>query len=205
MEQIANYLPYAQQGAATLMSARAYEAEGRAQQQAGEMANAAAKFEARQMRTQAGQEQAVAQREAENRMRESALLMSRAQAVAAASGGGALDPTVLRIIGGLAAEGELAAATERYNGDERARQLKLAAVGREYEGVQAKYAGDVARSVGKWRAQNTLLQGAASMASAWGPSFKESQEAEAASYPGYDYGYSGAPTGGFSGGIKWDR
>lgn len=197
MEQIANYLPYAQQGAATLMSARAYEAEGRARQQAGEMANAAAQFEARQLRTQAGQEQAVAQYEAENRLREAALRMSRAQAVAAASGGGALDPTVLRIIGGLAAEGELAAATERYNGDERARQLRLAAVGREYEGVQAKYAGDVARSVGKWRAQNTLLQGAASMASAWGPSFKESQEAEAASYPGYDYG--------FSGGIKWDR
>jgi hypothetical protein len=205
MEQIANYLPYAQQGAATLMSARAYEAEGKAQQQAGEMANAAAKFEARQMRTQAGQEQAVAQREAENRLRESALLMSRAQAVAAASGGGALDPTVLRIIGGLAAEGELAAATERYNGDERARQLKLAAVGREYEGVQAKYSGDVARSVGKWRAQNTLLQGAASMASAWGPSFKESQEAAAVDLPGYDYGYSGPSTGGFSGGIKWDR
>src|SRR5690606_1168127 len=117
----------AQKGAATFMSARGLLAEGDALEASGRAAEQAAIFEARQMRTQAGQEQAVSQRAAEERMREAGLLMSRAQAVAAASGGGALDPTVLRIIGGLAAEGELAAATEQYNDDERARQLKLGA------------------------------------------------------------------------------
>lgn len=201
MEQLTEYLPFAQKGAATVMSARALQAEGEAQAVAGRSAEQAAIFEARQMKTQAGQEQAVSQREAENRMREAALLMSRAQAVAAASGGGALDPTVLRIIGGISAEGELAAATERYNGDERARQLKLGAKARRYEGAQARYAGEVAKSTSKFRARKTVLDGISSMASAWGPSFKESQSSTEEFTSGTDLGY----TGGFSGGIDWTK
>ena len=65
------------------------------------------------------------------------LLQSRALAVAAASGGGALDPTVLNLIGGIAGEGQLAADTERYNAAVDAQGMRTQAAATEYEGKLA--------------------------------------------------------------------
>lgn len=59
---------------------------------------------------------ATGQRGALAEQRQARLAMSKAQAVAAASGGGASDPTVQHIIGGLASEGNTNALSALYSG-----------------------------------------------------------------------------------------
>lgn len=71
-------------------------------------------------RTAAGQELAVGQRREEDGRRKTAILLSRAQAVAAASGSGALSPTVMNLISGLTGEGEIEAQTAHYESQSRA-------------------------------------------------------------------------------------
>lgn len=63
---------------------------------------AAAKAEQKNLNQMAAEEVAVSSRNAAAKEREAKLLQSRGQAVAAASGGGATDPTVLDIVGGIA-------------------------------------------------------------------------------------------------------
>jgi len=111
--------------------ARALEAQGKAEQEG-------AYFEAAQMETAAGQQQAVAQRNAQEELRKSEVLQSRALAVAGASGAGVNDPTVLKILSDFAAEGQLAADTQLYSGDEAARNLKLQAKVTRWQGGQAR-------------------------------------------------------------------
>ena len=67
---------------------------------------AGAKIRAVQLEEKAGQERAISQRKAVNVRRQAKLAESRALALAAASGGGASDPTVMNIISGIAGEGE---------------------------------------------------------------------------------------------------
>ena len=62
----------------------------------------AAKAEQKQLARMASEEQAVATRQAGEKAREAKLLQGRGQAVAAASGGGATDPTVLELMGNIA-------------------------------------------------------------------------------------------------------
>lgn len=69
----------------------------------------------------AGQAEAASQHEAEAKRRKAELMLSRAQAVAAASGGGPLDAT---IAGGLIEEGEKDAGYSLYEGTERAKGLR---------------------------------------------------------------------------------
>lgn len=95
-------------------------------------------FEAKQMEIAAGQQQAIAQRAAQEELRKAELLQSRAIAVAAASGAGASDPTIMKIIGDIAAEGQLAAETQKYTGDEAARAMRVGAKVRRWEGDQAR-------------------------------------------------------------------
>lgn len=68
---------------------------------------AAAKNERMQMNRVASEELAVATRQAEAKNREVKGLVSRVQAVAADSGGGATDDTVLNIAGNIAREGNV--------------------------------------------------------------------------------------------------
>lgn len=63
---------------------------------------AAAKAQQDNLNKMASEELAVATRAADQKARETKLLQSRGQAVAAASGGGALDPTVMEIAGNVA-------------------------------------------------------------------------------------------------------
>lgn len=88
---------------------------------------AAAEFEAGQLEVQAGQEQAAGQRGALQEDRQNKLVQSRAIALAASSGGSATDPTVLRIVGGIASEGAYRQHVALYQGEEKARQLRIAA------------------------------------------------------------------------------
>ncbi len=90
-------------------------------------------YQAEQLRINAGQAQAASQVDAEDVQRRTDLLTSRALAVAAASGGGASDPTVVNLMSGIAAEGAYRKAVALYRGDEEARSLEQRAEATEYD------------------------------------------------------------------------
>lgn len=113
-----------------------------------------ARSDARQMRTMAGQERAGSQRAASEERRRAALLESRARAVAAKSGAGVSDPTVVNLMADLEAEGEYRALTRMYEGETAAKSLELEASTR--------------KKAAKGQAISTLLSGAATFASKYG-------------------------------------
>lgn len=120
---------------------------------AGIAANQEANYRAKQDEINAGQERASAQRRMIEDLRQMRLTQSRTQAVAAASGAGALDPSVMDIMGDLETEGRYRAAVSGYEGEERARDLETSAVLSRYSGKQAKKAGNI-------KAISTLMSGA---------------------------------------------
>jgi len=122
---------------------------------AGKAADRLAEFKAQQLEQKAGQERAVSQRKAASARRSARYAESRALALAAASGGGASDPTVVNIMAGIAGEGEMAAQAALYEGEERARGSEMAATASRYEGAQAKRAGYI-------KAGTTVMSGIAS-------------------------------------------
>lgn len=109
----------------------------------GQAANKAAKFEAEQMERNASDARAVSQREAIEQRRRAELAQSRALAVAAASGAGALDGSVLDLMGDIGAEGDLNARTALYSGEARGAGMDASAAARRYEGKQAQRAGQM--------------------------------------------------------------
>lgn len=109
----------------------------------GRGAQGAANYTAEQLRRQAGQEQVSSQRVAGEDARQAQLNVSRALAVAAASGGSATDPTVLRIISGLEGTGKLNSLTALYEGSLRAQGLRAQADAVTYEGDSKRYAARV--------------------------------------------------------------
>lgn len=148
----------------SLLSASGSVSEGKAALAQAKAQKAAADFQAAQLRVNAGQEQAMGQVESLEQSRQARLMQSRALAVAAASGGGASDNTVTKVIGDLAGEGELARLTAIFNGDEAARGLRNQASATEFEGRQILQAGKTAYKNAKTRALSTLLSGAFSLA-----------------------------------------
>lgn len=90
------------------------------QQQQGAANENAAESAAAQLRQNANASRAMAQRESINQQKQTQLMMSRAQALAAASGGSATDPTVVKTIGDIAGEGEYRRLTALYNGEQQA-------------------------------------------------------------------------------------
>lgn len=97
--------------------------------------------EAVQLEAQAGQDRASSQRSAIENRRQSRLLQSRALALAAASGGGASDPTVVNILSRLEGEGEYRALVSLYEGEEAARSKLMQAAARRKEAKNVKTAG----------------------------------------------------------------
>lgn len=158
----------------------------RSQKKQGEQAQDAANFEADQLEESSGQQIASAQRTAIEDRHQGALAQSRALAVAAASGGGASDPTVVNIISKLAGEGAYRGMVDLYSGEEKARQMR----------VQA----DITRKGGGQAYQNaqntslaTAISGASSLFTRYG---MQSQPASANSFglsynPGTGYGTGG--------------
>jgi hypothetical protein len=133
--------------------------------QAGNQARKAANFQAEQLRQQAGQQQASAQRQAADVARQGDMIASSALAHAAASGGGASDPTVINLIARNAGESAYRQAVALYGGDEAARTMQLQADAREYEGKQAQVNGAVNAAAQTMGARATLLKGMAREAS----------------------------------------
>lgn len=106
-----------------------------------------AKGEAKELRRQAtqldikaGQERASAQRDAIEQHRQATLVTSRALAVAAASGAGADDPTVVNIMSRIEGEGEYRALTSLFSGETDARALEAEAAARRREAKNTKKA-----------------------------------------------------------------
>lgn len=131
------------------LSAGGAIAEGASQANA---LNATAKAEERR----ANEEKAAAQRVAIQRQREARVLLSRQQAVAAASGGTATDPTVLDLVGDTAAEGDYQKDTALYEGNVRAAGLLDQAAIDRARARQARFAGFI-------NAGSTMLNGLSSV------------------------------------------
>lgn len=129
--------------------------------QEGQSANDAAKLQAQQLTDRANNERAAAQYKADNQRRELRYLQSRAQAVAAASGAGATDPSVLNIMGNNAMEGERHALASLWEGEDMARGL-------EYEASVTRWKGKVAKQQGNLSAATGLLMAAGSMFGGFG-------------------------------------
>lgn len=108
-------------------------------------------------RTQKARE-AQSIQEAKEIKRQANLQKSRVLAIAAASGGSALDPDVLNMIAGFETEGDLAARTALYEGKEDVAALKSKGKVMAYEGSSR------ARSL-RNESVGTIMSGASSFAS----------------------------------------
>lgn len=105
--------------------------------------------------------QAEAQREAIEEKRKAKFAMSRAKAVAAASGAGGSDPTVENILDDMENEGEYRALSALYSGDTDANLARAQAGIYRNEG-RAK------RRSANLNADSTMLQGALNFAGKYG-------------------------------------
>lgn len=121
----------------------------------GVKADLAARSQALQLEQSAGQDRATSQRAAIEQRRAARYLQSRAQALAAASGAGASDPTVTKIIGDIAGEGEYGALVAMYEGEDAARAKETAA-------KVARKTGSAMANASYLKAGTTLLSGASS-------------------------------------------
>lgn len=131
----------------------------------GRQAAQAASFQAAQLRQNAGQAQASAQRQAFDVDRQSQYIASTALAHAAASGGGASDPTVVNLIARNASEFAYRKAVALYQGDDKARLDNLQADAKEYEGANTKANSDKVGYAQLFSAGTTLMKGSARDAS----------------------------------------
>ena len=89
--------------------------------QEGKAKQASLNFQAQENEKKAAEERAAGQREAFEKRDETARVMSRQRALAASSGAGVVNPTVLDIYGDTAQEGEYNAQAALYGGESRAR------------------------------------------------------------------------------------
>lgn len=127
----------------------------------GKQQAAQAELQAVEHERDANAEQARAQREAAIERRKARNLMSRARAVAAASGGGASEPTVDNLLTDIATQGEMNALNAMWSGDTTAQTLRTGA-------QVARRTGRAARSAGNLRAASTLFSGATDWYSKYG-------------------------------------
>lgn len=134
---------------------------GNAAEAQAEASQNAAIYQAKQMEANAGQERAMSQRKAIEEVRRKTLAQSTGLARAAA-GGGALDGSVVKIMGDLEEEGEYNKSVALYEGEERARDLESGGSINRYEGNEAYKAGKMQKKSSRISAASSLLKGAAS-------------------------------------------
>jgi hypothetical protein len=151
---------YALSGLSTILGMAGQMSQENAYAGMGEAQRIAAERQAQQMEMNAGQERARAQRLAANERKRADIVGSRVQALSAASGAGALDPTILDLTTDIEGEGEYRALTQIYAGEERATGLEYGAAGRRYEGESAYVAGQTRKRQAYVGAVGTGLDGA---------------------------------------------
>lgn len=106
--------------------------------QQGRYEEAALNMQARNEEAQGKEELAASQREAQEKRRESQLAQSRAIAIAAGSGAGVTNPTVVDILEDTAERGEYLAQTSLYGGKSRKAGYDDKAAASRFRGKQAK-------------------------------------------------------------------
>lgn len=152
---------YTTQALGIYMQGQSYLEHGYAQQ-------AAAQFAAQQMRQNASDAAAVSQRAAVDIGRESDYIASKQLAVAAASGGGASDPTVMNLIARSRGEMAYRQAVTLYSGASKQRELQMAAAGEEFTGREEKRMGQMAALSADIGAMSTLARGGVSLRAKYG-------------------------------------
>jgi hypothetical protein len=165
--------------AASVMGAKAQNDAARANAKAGEEAALANQ---KQMDYAAGQELAAGQHEAVAKRKKADLMLSRARAVSAASGGGPLDETLMA---GIVGAGETDAGYSTYASTERAKGL-------QYRGqaglVEATNRGNAevanARAQGNASILGSVAKGASSMFSSFAPGPAPGIDAGVSDYTG---------------------
>lgn len=125
-------------------------------------------FEAAQQDQAAGQAIAASQREAEVQRHQATLVKSRALALSAASGAGATDPTVVNLISDIAGEGAYRAGVALYQGDEKARQLRMGSAASRYQGDVALETGRNKASAYRWQGITGAISSASSLYGKYG-------------------------------------
>lgn len=160
MAWMAAALPYIK-AAGAVMAVAGTVKTSQAQKQYGKQQYEKKEFEAEQLEDIGKADIAASHVAAQEKRRRARFASSRALALAAASGGGALDPNVVNIIAGIEEEGEFAAQTELYAGEEAARRKKMGAGAARYEGYSELMAS-------RLRAKSTLLSGFGSLLSKYG-------------------------------------
>jgi hypothetical protein len=118
----------------TLQSAADTRKIADAQLQLGQLEYQASDFRAGQMEEQGQLEQATASYQAQDTRRQEHLADSALVARAAASGGGASDPTVLRLRAGLEQRGEMAAMMQMFSGERARYEGRLSAAAERLTG-----------------------------------------------------------------------
>lgn len=134
---------------------------GVSQYQQGQAEKAQLDLQAAHREKQAKAEAAESQRDALNERRKARNLMSRARAVAAASGAGASDPTVSALLTDIDSQGEMNALNALYSGSTAARGYQQGADASRREGRAVARAGTM-------DAASTMLSGATSWYSKYG-------------------------------------
>ena len=122
----------------------------KAQKVAGKQARVDAEFRAKQEDMRANEERAAASRVAIERRREKQGILSRIQAVSAASGFGALDPTIVDLASDVEAEGNYRSELEIAVGENRAR-------GYEDQAGATRRQGQAAYEAAKFQASSTIF------------------------------------------------
>lgn len=152
----------------TILNAYGQVQQGRAAAALGTQQRVAKDFEAQQLEQQAGQEIASGQAAAQEESRKAAYASSHALALAAASGGGATDPTVTKIISDIAGEGTYRGEVARYRGAEAARQLNMRAGATRYEGQLEEIGGLQKQQAANIKATGSLIEGGSTLYTKYG-------------------------------------
>lgn len=133
--------------------------QGVATRRAGRAAQAGAEIEAQQLEAAAGEEVAAGQREGFEIDRQTDLLGSRQQAVAAASGAGGADPSITDAMSDVQREGSYRRNLALYGSIQRGRGLRAQAEATRRSGVAANQGSRLA-------AAGTIIGGIGSAAAA---------------------------------------
>lgn len=157
---LSDYLAPALQIGSTVLSAGSQLARGAAAQAIGARRKAAADFEAEQLEQEAQTSQGIGMVNAANQQRQTSLVTSMALARAAASGAGASDPTVMKIISQTAGEGAYRQALAMYEGEAQARLDRLRAATLQYQAGTDVSDAAVASRQADQNAVSTVLSGA---------------------------------------------
>lgn len=152
----------------TLLQSFGSEMIGASHLAQGEAQNQADIFQAQQLRQNAGQAMAGAERTDVDVQRQVNLISSRALAVAAANGGGASSPSAITNISRIAGEGAYRQSLALYAGQQQSQHDTLQAEGDEFSGKMAVNNAKSIYDASQVNTAATLMKGGSSLFSKYG-------------------------------------